>query len=164
MARRGWRSRWPLLAPSPLSDAPRPQGACVAPIYQGLVHSGWVPRGWGGCRRWGGGGDVGMGAGRDCMGLQRGAERRTKQKVTITKENTKKKNTHNNPRTHKSRKKKKPEIKARRTVFQGGVGRGRRGGGSGRLLLAESGVRTRVSVHPSRHWDPGVRLQRLGED
>nr|KAF6274951.1 hypothetical protein mMyoMyo1_010362 [Myotis myotis] len=40
-----------------------------------------------------GGGEVGVGGGRDWMGLQRGAERREKQKVTITKENTKRKKT-----------------------------------------------------------------------
>lgn len=64
----------PLPAPSPLSDAPRPQGACAAPVYQGLVHSGWVPRGWGGCRGWGGeerSGWEGEGTGWG----QRGAER-----------------------------------------------------------------------------------------
>lgn len=93
MAMRGRRSRWAPTRPLPLVGCPRPQGACAAPVYQGLDHSGWVPRGWGGCRGWVGGEEKsGWGGERDWMGVQRGAERRDKAKrVTITKENAKKK-------------------------------------------------------------------------
>ena len=35
----------PYPPPPPGRMPPRPQGACAVPIYQGLVNSGWVPRG-----------------------------------------------------------------------------------------------------------------------
>lgn len=114
----------PLPAPSPLSDAPRPQGACAAPVYKGLVHSGWVPRGWGGCRGWGGGRSRWVGRGKGLDGGQRGAERRDKAKRgTITKKYKKKRTLEHTQK--KSRK--KPEIKARELSSKGGGRRKRRG-------------------------------------